>query len=248
MKRSVLIVFALFFLLPTGQGQAFWELKKLEISAGAGTTQIFGDIGGYSNGKNLMGLKDFTFRQTRFGGNISVRYRFSSKISARINFATGFFHATDSRGSNITRGFESTTFFMEPAFIGEFYIIRNKVENSYLTWPVKEPPIKLILSMLDFYFFAGFGELSFNVKPNEALAPFVTMKNGFVPVIPAGAGIRLNYSPALNFGLELGGRYPFSDHIDGFTSSASKHNDVYYLTNLIVTYKFKTPTRKRPAF
>ncbi len=75
------------------------------------------------------------------------------------------------------------------------------------------------------------------------------MKNGgFAAVIPAGLGTTLIYSPNLNFGLEVGGRYAFTDYLDGYTSQYSKANDVYYFLNLTITYKLKTGRNGWPRF
>jgi hypothetical protein len=56
------------------------------------------------------------------------------------------------------------------------------------------------------------------------------------------------YTPELNFGLEVGGRYTFSDYLDGYTSQYSKSNDVYYFLNLTVTYKPKMGRNGLPVF
>ena len=71
--------------------------------------------------------------------------------------------------------------------------------------------------------------------------------SGLAPVIPAGLGATLIYTPNLNFGLELGGRYVFSDYIDGYHSQFSKANDVYYLMNVNITYKLKSGARGLPT-
>jgi hypothetical protein len=72
--------------------------------------------------------------------------------------------------------------------------------------------------------------------------------NGITPVIPVGLGINLVYSPVMNFGLELGARYSFSDNIDGYDSQYSSVNDVYYFFNLTFTYKWKTGAKSLPSF
>jgi len=103
-------------------------------------------------------------------------------------------------------------------------------------------------SMLDVYTFAGIGGLSYKVKPNDKLTPLATRTGGFCAVIPAGVGVNMIYSSYTNFGLELGGRYPFSDNIDGYTSIYSKSNDVYYFLNFTFTYKIKTGKNGLPSF
>ena len=116
-----MIIVALIFLSTIANAQ-LWKLRRYEVSAGFGTTQIFGDIGGFSKGENLLGFKDITFKHTRLNINTSMKYRIQDVVSARINLAFGYFHSTDVRGSNESRGFESKTIFFEPALIGEYYI------------------------------------------------------------------------------------------------------------------------------
>jgi len=233
---------------PTVANDRLWRLKRYEITAGIGSTQIFGDIGGFSRNNNLLGFKDFTFLQTRYNINAGVKYRIRDNVSAKLNFTFGNFHTTDTRGSNETRGLESTTMFFEPAILGEYYFIKYKGSKSFLfkrgRWHIVWP----FFSMIDCYAFAGLGGLSYNVKPNDLLALRATKTSGFTAVIPGGVGMNVIYSRDFNVGLELGGRYAFSDNIDGYTSQFSKSNDIYYFLNLIFTYKIRTGKYGFPLF
>src|SRR5512133_1592481 len=141
MKRVLLLIMA-FHLLSLSAKCQLWKLRRLEISGGIGTTQFFGDIGGYPNTKNILGLKDFTFKHTRYNLNTNLRYRFGETVSARLNLMFGILHSTDARGSFISRGFEETTTFFEPSIIGEFYFIKNKGENSFVFLKDKNTTLK----------------------------------------------------------------------------------------------------------
>jgi hypothetical protein len=242
----MLIVGLLFF--SSIANAQLWKLRRYEVTAGIGTTQFFGDIGGFSRGENLLGIKDFTFRHTRMNLSTAIKYRIVDDVSVRLNLAFGYFHSTDVRGSNEDRGFESRTLFFEPSLLGEYYFIKNKGENSFLLMKGKGNGIQSFFSMLDFYAFAGLGGLSYKVKPNQLMAPSATKTSGFSAVIPAGVGVNMIYSSYFNFGLELGGRYSFSDIIDGYTSIYSKSNDVYYFLNFTFTYKIKTGKNGLPSF
>ena len=35
-------------------------MKRYEVTGGIGTSQFYGDVGGYTNGENAWGLKDIT--------------------------------------------------------------------------------------------------------------------------------------------------------------------------------------------
>jgi hypothetical protein len=225
-----------------------WKSRRYEVSAGIGTTQFFGDIGGFSKDKNVLGLKDIIFRQTRVNLTTAMKYRILDNVSARFNMAFGYFHSTDAKGSNEARGYESGTLFFEPSLIGEYYFIKNNFESSFLLMKGRRSAFKSFLSRLDVYSFSGFGGILYKVNPNAVLAPEVIKTAGFAPVIPGGVGVNMVYTGNMSFGLELGGRYVFSDNIDGYTSEFSKANDIYYFLNLSFIYKLKTGRNGLPSF
>ncbi|MCF8222819.1 MAG: hypothetical protein K9J25_06695 [Bacteroidales bacterium] len=246
--KNRIIILVIIIMIPSFASAQLWKLRRYEITAGIGTTQFFGDIGGFSKGENLLGFKDITIKQTRFNVNAGFKYRVHERISLKLNMAMGNFHSTDERGSNIERGFDSRTLFFEPSFIGEFYILKNRGEESYLLMKNGENSSLDLLSLIDIYFFGGFGGLSYSVKPNDLLEPRMTKEKGFTPVIPAGVGANFIFSGEYNFGVEFTGRYTFSDHIDGYTSEYSKSNDLYYFLVFTFTYKLKTGDNGWPKF
>lgn len=252
MKRSVLIIFlfCLIFIIFEGQAQGqLWKMRRYEASAGFGPTQFFGDIGGFSKTKNILGIRDLSFLQTRFDLNVNFKYRITQDINLRLSGSFGYLHATDARGSNEGRDFEASISIFEPALIGEYYFIKNKAENSYLFGKGRGTDgIKGLITSLDFYAFTGIGGLSYTIKGNDKLVAHGIDPGGFTAVIPVGIGSTLVYSPDFNFGIELGGRYSFSDNLDGYTSQYSSSNDVYYFFNFTVTYKLKTGANGLPSF
>jgi len=246
--RKFLLAIVTFVFVSSATNAQLWKLRRYEITASMGTTQFYGDIGGYSKGDNLIGIKDFSFRQTRFNISGAIKYRILNDVSLRLNLSAGSFHSTDARGSNEKRGFESVTTFFEPTILGEYYFIKNKRENSYLQLNGNRIGPRSLFPPLDFYVFGGFGGLSYKVYPNDKLAPFVTKTNGFTAVIPIGIGVNMFYSSNFNFGVELGGRFIFSDNIDGYSSKYSKSNDLYQSLNFTFTYKINTGKNGLPYF
>ena len=71
---------------------------------------------------------------------------------------------------------------------------------------------------------------------------------GFTCVVPVGVGGSLAFNSNFSFGLELSGRYSFSDNLDGYTSQFSSSNDVYYFLNFTITYKMKNGPKGLPSF
>ncbi len=247
MKRSILIILIICLSVPISQAQ-LWKMKRWEAVAGFGPSLFFGDVGGYSRSKNILGLKDLTFLQTRFDINGSLKFRITREINARVSLTYGLLHATDERGSNEGRSFESKISIIEPAVIGEYYFIKNLAESNYLFVRGKRNFVKELLTSLDFYAFTGFGGLSYKVKGNDALIEKGMQTGGFTAIVPVGLGATLIFSPYINFGVEVGGRYAFTDYLDGYTSQYSKANDVYYFFNATVTYKLKTGPHGLPSF
>ena len=234
MKSIFVLLFTILFTGISGNAQS-GNAGRYELTGGLGTTHIFGDIGGFSRGENLIGFKDLSFRQTNFNVSAGVRYMILEKVSARFSLAAGSFRSTDERGSNENRGFESNSVFIEPTLTGEYFIFRNTREENLKS--AKGSTNRSFFSLLNVYVFTGVGGISYHINPNTALKPRVTATRGFTAVIPVGAGASLNYSDAINFGIELSGRYTFSDDIDGYTSVYSKSKDMYYFLNLTIGYR-----------
>jgi hypothetical protein len=247
MKRSILIILIFFLAIPFSQAQ-LWRMRRWEAVGGIGPSFFFGDIGGYTIGKNVIGFKDMNYRQTRFDINANLKYRITRTVNARLSMTYALFHASDARGTNEGRAFEAVTSAFEPALIGEYYFIKNYAENSYLFVRRKESFFRELLRSLDFYAYAGIGGLAYRVKGNDALVAHGMETGGFTAVVPGGLGATLIYSPNLNFGIEVGGRYTLTDFLDGYTSQYSKANDVYYFLNFTVTYKLKSGPHGLPSF
>jgi hypothetical protein len=247
MKRCILVILILCFAVPFSHAQ-LWKMRRWEAVGGVGPSFFFGDIGGFTHSKNILGLRDLTYLQTRFDINGNLKFRITRDVNVRLSMTYALLRANDERGSNEGRDFDATTSIFEPAVIGEYYFIKNMAENSYLFVKGKERFIFSLFKSLDFYAFAGFGGVSYSVKGNDALITHGMETGGFSMVIPAGLGATLIYSPNLNFGVEVGGRYAFTDYLDGYTSQYSKANDVYYFLNFTVTYKLKTGPKGLPSF
>jgi hypothetical protein len=249
MKRLLLFLFLLPFLLNgiTVSGQ-LWKQRRMEISGGIGPSFFFGDIGGFSKKENILGLKDITFLQTRYNINGSVRYRCLDNLSVRFSLSQARLRATDDRGSNESRKMEAKMNIFEPALLGEFYFIKNQNESSWRFSRGKQL-FRSMLSSIDMYTFTGFGGAIYSVKGNSALQNSKGFQTGgFTTVIPIGIGAKLIFSPDIDFGIEVGGRYSFSDYIDGYSSQYSSSNDVYYFLDLTVTYKMMTNRKGWPTF
>jgi hypothetical protein len=228
--------------------QELWKKRRYEAIASIGTTQFFGDVGGFTKGDNILGLKDISFKQTRINFNVGLRYKILNNLAVRLSLTYGLFHATDERGSNEGRGFEARTSFFEPLMLGEYYFIKSSKEESYLFDKNRPAQTGEIWSSLDVYAFTGIGGLSYFVKGNDKLVAMGMKKSGFSAVLPVGVGFKLLIRPDWDLGLEFGARYAFSDYLDGYTSQYSSSNDVYYFFNVTFIYRILTGENGLPAF
>ena len=249
MKRTVVVIILFCFVTLISMSQELWKRTRVEAVAGIGTTQFFGDIGGFSKSENILGFKDISFLQTRFNLNAGLKYKIIKDLNLRLSLTGGMFHASDKRGSNETRGMDARVSIFEPLILGEYYFIKSKLGDSYLFSAGKGRKSGSFFSALEFYTFTGFGGLSYNVKGNDVLTAHPNFKeSGFTAVIPVGVGINLLFKPEYNLGLEIGGRYSFSDYLEGYTSQYSSSNDVYYFLNVTFTYKIRTNAKGVPLF
>lgn len=255
-KRLILVCMLVLVSAPFVSAQ-LWKMKRYEVMAGVGTSQFYGDVGGYTIGENALGIKDLTLRQTRFNVNGSFRYFITDAIAARLSLSYLILHATDERGNNQDRGYEATTSLFEPALLGEYYFVRNRERNSFLFQTYRgrsRNRIKDFFRSIDVYAMTGVGGAGFRVYPNDRLeerwnAPGSEFVNrGFAAVIPLGVGAKLTFDPNILFGVEFMGRYAFSDYLDGYTSQWSQRNDVYHTFSFTFNYRIKTARNGLPSF
>ena len=256
-KRLIVMCMVVFFTAPFVSGQ-LWKMKRYEAMAAIGTSQFYGDIGGFTIGENALGLRDITFIQTRYSVNGSFRYFITDNVAARISFTWAALHADDRRGSNNDgRLYETSSFLYEPALFGEYYFVRNRERNSFLfqTYRYRRANrLSDFLRSIDVYALTGIGGAGYNVyRGNDRIQerwdedPSLK-RSGFTAVIPLGIGAKVAMDPNLLLGLELTGRYALSDHLDGYTSQWSRRNDAYHTFSVTVNYRIKTARNGLPSF
>lgn len=253
-KRLIVMCIVVLSTAPFSSAQ-LWKMKRYEATAGLGTSQFYGDIGGFSIGENAMGLKDITFKQTRFSVNGSFRYFITDNVAARMSLTYAMLHATDARGSNPSRDYRAGTSLFEPALIGEYYFVRNRGRNSFLFQTyrgIHRNRVRDFFSSIDGYLFAGIGGAGFDVyeKNDKFLSESTGMTvNGFAPDIPFGLGAKVALDPNILIGAEFALRYAFSDYLDGYSNELySMRNDVFHTFALTFNYRIKTARNGLPSF
>ncbi len=242
-----IILFITIFSLFAVEGRSqVWKLRRYEMSGSIGIVNYFGDIGGYSPGDNLLGLKDFSGHSTRPMISVGMRYKLYEIGWLNFNLAFGGLHGNDVTGDNPNRGIEFSSFLFEPSLRYEQAIINGRINRSYLM--MKGRGIASFANSLSVYLFAGVGLPVMGVK--SVKDPYDRLQTGTKISVsfPVGAAMRFALNPDLDLGFEIGAHYTLTDYADGFTSQYSKFNDVFLFTNVQVIWKLRTSRKNLPIF
>lgn len=226
-----------------------WKLTRYEVIVGIGTTSFFGDIGRSQTDEKWLGLNNIRLLQTRPSLYFGARYKLQQEQAIKLNFTFAWINANDVGFAESARGYRFNAFFSEQSIQYEYSIItEDRKEYSFALFN-KRGMINNY-SKFNIYFFGGLGGLLYkpwfngNISKTGDLPLKIT---GYTLVIPVGIGIKYAYSNRYFFGFELGGRYAFSDHLDGIdTKGYSKHNDMYYFGIFNVIYRLRTSNKGYP--
>lgn len=238
MKKSwIFIILLLSLPLANGLSQT-WRTTPYEVILGVGSSNIFGDIGGTTDENNWFGLKDIRIYNTRPSIHGGFRYFLPENFSVRGNLSISLLGDTDKNSRNENRGFSFTTLIFEPSALGEYFILRDFSLNGRI---FNRRGLLRNYATISVYVFTGLGGVIYFVNPNDNLKTVQDLRDidhSFITLaLPLGVGMKVGIANYFDIGLEIGGRYTFSDHLDGYTSRFSKAKDIYYLTHLNVIYR-----------
>jgi OmpA-OmpF porin, OOP family len=243
------LLFIVALILPQSLMAQRWKMLRYEVGAGVGATQIFGDIGGTADEKNLFGLKDISFNESRLAYGAHARYKLNTQFSIKANLNGGFAKGSDA-GSRNDRGRSYKATFFEFSGQFEYYLLTEEPKQRSSAMYSKKGMLNNY-SSLSLYGFLGIGVNYSMLKHNySSILPVDSYKSSNVaPVIPLGIGVKYVIDERWFIGAELGYRWTFSDYIDGYKQiESSKHNDVYYFLLFTANYRIKTTKRNIPAF
>jgi len=248
MKRTLFVIVIILYISSSCFSQR-WKLRRYEGVLGIGTTNIFSDLGGTVDA-SMFFIQDIKFRDTRPSVYSALRYKINQTFSAKLAFIYGFGKTEDFEGSrNEGRGFVSTTHLIETSAHFEYYFIKE--EKRYRTAAMFNRRGMLNnYSTINAYLFGGLGltkywpTLEIEPRPSDTY----DLQSKFIVSFPAGIGLKYILSDKWIIGYEIGGRLTFCDYLDGFKPSASKHNDVYWMSTFNLNYRIKTSRRGLPLF
>jgi hypothetical protein len=246
MKRTAILILVLSLLYPASTHAQVWRMKRYEAIVGIGTSNYFGDIGGYSKGENALGLKDISLSATRPSIYLGARYKVYEPLAVKLNLIFGFLSGSDAGGTNDARNFEFSAFIFEPSVQVEYSFLKEKGAQSYLM--MKGKGVTSFRSSISAYVFLGLGGGFFWPQAKENLVNYELDYNNATLVIPMGLGLKYGLNSKWSIGFELGGRLTTTDYLDGYTSTISESNDVYYFAVINLVYKMKTSRTGWPVF
>jgi hypothetical protein len=219
------LVTLIFCFLAVSISAQYTRTNYYEIYAGPGLLTVFSDIGDYNTG---------------FALNTGFRYRFSLHFAFRANLVSGLITGTDEGSRNENRGINFNTVLIEPTAQLEYFIFREKRGFNRRGHLVLKP-------FFNPYLFAGAGGIYFYPSIKSSNVDLISEDySKFAPVINGGGGFNFIVSKKWSLGMEIGGRFITTDFLDGYTSTASKSNDLYYYTAVNIIYRFiPVPLKKR---
>lgn len=238
MRKSWLCIILLLSIAVFESNSQSWRKSPYEAILGFGSSNFFGDIGGTDAENNLMGLKDIRLRSTRPSIHAGFRYFLPENFAVRGNISVAMLGDTDKGSKNESREFTFITLLGETSVFGEYFIARDISIGGPRT---NRRGLLRNYATFSAYAFAGVGSVLYFVNPNDKLKQVQEIRgieHGYVTmVLPVGVGVKMGIANNFDIGLEIGGRYSFSDHLEGYTSQFSKANDIYYLTHINVIYR-----------
>ncbi len=249
MRKTLTIILIILYSIP-GFTQK-WKLTRYEAIIGIGTTNFFGDIGGYPNASDWYGIRDINILRTRPSIYLGARYKIKQDEAVKFNLILAWFNGKDNPSVNYQsiRKYSFNTFALEQSLQYEYSFIKEDQRRFSFALFNRRGMINNY-SKINVYGFAGLGGLLYipDFKGTLQYPKMETVKSsvGYTMVFPVGLGVKLIYSNKYAFGFEFGGRYILSDYVDGLSTQYSHHNDVYYFGVFNMVYRIKTSRRGYP--
>jgi hypothetical protein len=206
------------------QAQYRSDRPVMGIVAGAGFPVVLGDIGTFGTGPVFTA---------------GFRYRFDHNFSVKANIHCGLATGSDANSRNESRGLSYNTFFVESTVQAEYFFFQEKRGFDRRGRLISLPRIRP-------YVFGGTGTVYF--KPTldgEDLTSAETDFSKVVWTLLGGAGLSWSFNKKWIIAGEIGGRLLMIDYFDGFSPSASRANDLYYISTIHAIYRWETSRYRR---
>lgn len=237
--KNLFLTLTLLVSFSVAEAQIVGTYKKFELGAGIGLTQYTGDVASTIKPLN-----------TRFGGEIYLRYNLNTTWALRANVG-GYFisgqtkNANDPYLNNDQNRYAFNAYGGDGAVLLEYNFFNFRGRKKY---PKFSP-----------YLFAGIGGAGFRRDSRDIDSDNVNGKGDVdrernspkthpSVVLPFGVGIKFPLNPKFNWAVEFRSVKLFSDEIDGiygdfdpkFPQAVENKADMYYYLGVSVAYRFVT--------
>ncbi len=200
------------------------DRPEMEVMAGAGIATVLGDIGNYGMGPAF---------------SAGFRYRFDNNFSIKTTIHPALAIGSDAGTRNESRGLRYKTFLLEPTLQFEYFFLKERNGFDRMGRLISLPRIRP-------YLFGGGGGVYFNPEiEGDDLSGVTTDYSKFTWVITGGAGFVYTINKEWLLGAEFGGRFLTADYLDGYSTSASKANDLYYIATVDIIYRWESIPYRR---
>lgn len=216
LSRQYPIILSFLLLAPPLNGQMFRKQNLFELEFGAGPSFVMADIGNIGQGGDL---------------GVALRYRVQDHLALRAHLNGGLLFGNDAGTGNDSRGYKFYTLFGEITGQLEFWFLKEGRGFSSQGMRAYRPRVLP-------YIFAGGGPVVFfpnhyhpDAEPLEEFTKYSIMLTG-------GAGFLYKINHDWLWGFQAGVRLTPTDYLDGFSPETSKANDMYYLGQFSLVYRF----------
>ncbi|MEX0987305.1 MAG: hypothetical protein WD052_07485 [Bacteroidales bacterium] len=246
-RRIWIYLLLLALIVPVKVEAQRWRLKRYEAGIGLGTVHTFMDIG-----SEFDGIRSFQFTDSRVNLSTHAGYKILEDLTVKLDLNYLMIGGSDSESRDRSLSFTAHCF--EPlARVDYNFLGAGRAFSSNAVFNRRGMVNNYGQSFL--YVFAGAGGILSKAKVKDINGDEVignpsysnNLQWGYV--IPAGIGFKRTMDAYFDLAIEVGGRFTFTDLIDGYQhATASEYNDKYIITSVKAVYKIRNDRRGRPIF
>lgn len=252
MRKYVIAILFLFTCISVVEAQR-WRLQRYRVFFGAGFSNYFGDIGGTAADNNYLGFADVGINTTYSSFHFGALYKLQQNLDVKLNVNHAILRGSDLGSRNEIRNlsFNSTLWEVSGQVNYIFYSGLSSGGGLF-----SRRGLRGSQPHLNMHVFVGLGGAHYDASlgseqaVQERLAighpGEMDKQTGLTAVIPAGVGLSYLLGNFWELGFELGGRYTFTNSLDGFASHYGTRNDIYYFSTLQLIYRMRSDRRGRP--
>jgi len=259
MKKAITLSILLIFIMSTVAEAQRWRTRRYEAFIGAGTANIYADIGGPSSVEELSLLRSYRILDTRPAITGGFKYKLNHRIYLRTTFTGAYFTGDDAGTANEEArngGYKFQSYVFEPTGQVEVYILPEDRSMGSMALYNRKGMINGFSSVY-VYFFGGVGGiLGYPTVTNLATGEIIEGDQWapvdgfdfqrFGLVFPVGIGVKYSLSSYWTASLEFGRRITLTDYVDGYNSRFSTSNDMYDFVTFTASYKIRTSRNGLP--